>query len=126
MADAVVLHLAMFSEFPACCCPWLIGSLGLTTLRSSQKAVDPDAGDRNDEKRDDTTASTDCIPRCIVPEGIRAKSPDEGEPCTNSPGRYNLFILDVEEQHIYRSRLIAAKLKSEAVVNADPVTVIDL
>ena len=71
-------------------------------LLSSQTAVDLDADNRNDKKSDGNAASSDCIPQFIVPEGHKgyeqAKRPDEGEHCTNSPGRHNLFILDVEEQ----------------------------
>ena len=101
MADAVLLYLAMHVQHVSRLLLRLVGSLGLNLL-SSQTAVDLDEGSRNDEKSYSTTTYTDCIPQFIVQEGHKgqrqAKRPDEGQYCTNSPGRHNLLILDVEEQ----------------------------
>ena len=67
-----------------------------------QTAVDLDADNRNDEKRDGNAGNNAYIPQFRACDGCKSKedgkSPDEGEHCANSPGRHNLLILEVEKQ----------------------------
>ena len=80
----------------------LVGSLGLDLLSSQTTAVDLDTGDKSDQKSNCTDTNKACMPQFMVPEGWKGKEqckcPDEGEHSTNSPGRHNLLILEVEKK----------------------------
>ena len=87
-------------------------------MLSSQPAVDLDAGNRNDEKRDNSARNDAYIPQLKACDGRKSKedgkSPDEGEQCANSPGRHNLLILEVKKQaQPNRDEVTANALKSE-------------
>ena len=71
-------------------------------MLSSQTAVDLYAGGRNDDKIHGNDSDQLLHAKQFTPQDSRGceqgKCPDEGEHCTNSPGRHNLLILKVEEQ----------------------------
>ena len=69
---------------------------------SSQTAVDFYAQNGNDQK-DESSGSGHCRTTQFTVQQRREgqeqrKNPDEGEHCTNSPGRHNLLILEVEKK----------------------------
>ena len=78
-----------------------VESLGMNLL-CSQTAGYSEAGNRNDEKRDNSARNNACGPQFRACDGCKSKedgkSPDEDEHCANWPVRHNMLMLEVEKE----------------------------
>ena len=124
MTDAVLLYLSMFSVFPACCCAWSGAWCWMCGARKRWKILMQ--ATKMTRRATAKTVTTLAFYSLCSQRDTRAKSRASVQ-MKASTAQTRLVVtiwwyLRWKNKAAYRSRLIAAKFKSEAVVKMDAVT----